>query len=261
MRSVGGLLAMTQYPGASFVYIDGTGTNSYPSAADYEGAIGVVLDRICGTRTGAALIQEMARTPRILKIMPLNGVFNAYAGAASQQNAVIKGGVVRSGKDGQPLLKNQTTQPGFGLGTSSPLWFDANTFIRFCHYGAGNKAGAKPDEVLFHEMVHAARVMHGIKSAQPLKHGYDTEEEFYAILVANIYASETGRGIDLREDHHQFDPLRANKNEAFLPAKDRGDYRFTLIDKMARQQPKFSQQLAAISTPFNPVLRYYQLNK
>jgi hypothetical protein len=203
----------------------------------------------------------MARTPRLLKIIPLNGVFNAYAGAASERNAVIKGGVVRSGANGQPMLANQKTQAGFGLGTSSPLWFDANTFIRYCHHGTGTKAGAKPDEVLFHEMVHSARVMHGIKSAQPLKHGYDTEEEFYAILVANIYASETGRSIDLREDHQKFDPLRANKNESFLPAKDRTDYRFTLIDKMARQQPQFSRQLGSISTPFNPVLRYYQLNK
>jgi hypothetical protein len=252
---------MTQYSGADFIYIDGAGSKSYRSAADYEAAVSVVLDRIGGTKTGAAVIQEMARTPHILKIIPLNGEFNAYAGAASEQNAVIKGGIVRSGANGRPTLKDQKTQPGFGLGTSSPLWFDANTFIRYCRYGKGNKAGAKPDEVLFHEMVHAARVMHGIKSAQPLRHGYDTEEEFYAILLANLYASETGRGVDLREDHQQFDPLRANRNESFLPTKNRGDFHFTLIDKMAHQQARFSQQLAAISTPFNPVLRYYQLNK
>jgi hypothetical protein len=147
------------------------------------------------------------------------------------------------------------------VGTSSSLWFDPKTFFNFCRNGTGHKAGAKPDEVLFHEMVHSARIMHGIISSQPLAYGYNTEEEFYAILVANIYASETGRSVDLRRDHMSAEPLLQNKNETFLPAKDRGDYRFTLTDKMARQQPTFCQQLAVVSAPFNPVLRYYHLNK
>jgi len=52
-----------------------------------------------------------------------------------------------------------------------------------------------PDEVLFHEMVHAGRL---------LGHddGSDDEEEYFAILIANIYISEKGKSFSsLRRTH------------------------------------------------------------
>jgi hypothetical protein len=45
-----------------------------------------------------------------------------------------------------------------------------------------------PDEVLFHELVHAARIVGG--DAGPLN-----EEEFFSVVITNIYISENGNFI------------------------------------------------------------------
>src|SRR5258708_23434633 len=99
------------------------------------------------------------------------------------------------------------------------------------------KSGAQPDEILFHEMVHATRQMRGIFNPMPLGFLYDTEEEFFAILLANIYASETGRPIDLRSDHHGFEHLTTDTNAKFLPKQDMSDYRYRLAVKPVHAEP------------------------
>src|SRR5215510_10665663 len=106
-------------------------------------------------------------------------------------------------------------------------------------------------------MVHATRQMRGIFDPQPLGFLYDTEEEFFAILLANIYASETGRQIDLRADHHGFEHLSTDTNVKFLPKKDDKDYRNRLVKKLIHQETRMAHELAKLKhTPFNPIRRY-----
>ena len=50
-----------------------------------------------------------------------------------------------------------------------------------------------PDEVLLHELVHAARYMRGLLMKIPMSGGYENQEEFLAQLIENIYRSEKGR--------------------------------------------------------------------
>jgi hypothetical protein len=251
------------YPSASNqVFIDGTGTDSYPTAHEYENALTMILNRITRWASGNALIREIERTPRILKIVPLAfGNFNAYTGPVSSSGGTAKGATVKDG-EGKPVGEVPVT--GFGTGTSCILQFDPVTWIAYCKDGIKHKcdnAGAKPDEVLVHEMTHATRAMRGLLNSMPLGSNYDTEEEFLAILVANIYISESGRPEDLRLDHHGSAQLRDNTDAAFLPARDPNAYRYRLIDQFIRQQPKLTADLARVQCPFNPLRRYYELQR
>jgi hypothetical protein len=65
-----------------------------------------------------------------------------------------------------------------------------------------------------------------------------TAGKIFAILLANIYASETGRPIDLRSDHHGFEHLTPDTNVKFLPKRDASDYKYKLIEKLVHQEPK-----------------------
>ena len=56
--------------------------------------------------------------------------------------------------------------------------------------GSGNQSA---DEVLLHELVHAARCMRGLLMMRPMNGGYGNQEEFLAQVIENIYRSEKGR--------------------------------------------------------------------
>jgi hypothetical protein len=64
--------------------------------------------------------------------------------------------------------------------------------------------GTAADEILLHELVHCARHMKtwadpSLYNFTGMGDGFENIEEFYAVLIANMYSSETGR--PLRRDH------------------------------------------------------------
>jgi hypothetical protein len=247
------------------ITIDGTGTKSYATPWQYEHAVLPQLQRIHRSHTGQAVFHEfITRSNHRMTIIPYEQpLLNAFAAAKNLQTATPKGQVERSGADGHVLL-NAQGQPlvGAGGGSDSDISFTPSMFTKFCNQQKkGHKAGAHPDEVLFHEMVHAVRQMRGLLNPLPLGFLYDTEEEFYAILLANIYASETGRAIDLRSDHHGFEHLTTDTNAKFLPKKDMTDYRYRLVDKLVHEERQMALALAKIHAPFNPIRRYYELQR
>ena len=65
-------------------------------------------------------------------------------------------------------------------------------------------AGSAADEILLHELVHCVRHMktwadQSLYNFTGMGDGFHNIEEFYAVLIANMYSSETGR--PLRRDH------------------------------------------------------------
>ena len=53
-----------------------------------------------------------------------------------------------------------------------------------------------PDDMLVHELVHSLREMRGQFNCVPTRTtGYENQEEYFAILLQNIYASEKGLTI------------------------------------------------------------------
>jgi hypothetical protein len=247
------------------VTIDGTGTKSYATPSQYEHAVLHQLRRLHHSRTGQAVFHEFEkRSHHFMKIIPYEQAqINAFASAKDLLHATRKGQAERSGANGQVLL-DAHGKPivGKGGGSDSDVSYTPVMWRKYCNqHKHGHKSGAQPDEILFHEMVHATRQMRGIFNPMPLGFLYDTEEEFFAILLANIYASETGRPIDLRSDHHGFEHLTTDTDAKFLPKRDMSDYRYRLVFKLVHDEPRMVHELRKIHSPFNPIRRYYELQR
>jgi hypothetical protein len=269
------------------IKIDGTGvdTSDYSTPQKYEQAVVRQLEKIYHSHTGQAVFHEMSRrvSHHGLTVIPYNNhkEDNAYASATDFVHATRKGGFERYagdaknspydiaaghnvddtgrkilGADGKPVK-------GQGDGSDAKILFSPTTWFHYLHKQKGHKhtSGAQPDEILLHEMIHAARDMRGVAENVKLGHLYDTEEEFFAILITNIYASELHRPHDLRSDHHGFEPLSKNQDTSaeFLPKKDWSDYRYRMVAKLVREEPGLSHRLAKVGAKFNPLRRYFQL--
>jgi len=286
MTDIGALLAadflrIQSIPYYEGVHIDGDGTKSYASKVDYQIAVKGVLERIHNSRTGQLIFNEVNRRPAPISV-PTGGLFphlqlqkfahtmtvipyekaelNAFASPTDLQAATPKGQTEHSGKDGS-VLKDAKGNDLIGTGTGSDvkISFTPIQFSKYCAQKGVHKCGAQPDETLFHEMVHGIRDMLGLLNPIALGFLYDTEEEFFAIVLANIYASETGRPLDIRADHHGFEHLTTDTDATFLPKKDVTDYRYRLIDKFVHQQGGLAVELSKINCAFNPLRRYFQL--
>ena len=84
-------------------------------------------------------------------------------------------------------------------------------------------------------MTHATRQMEGLlNNGATLSDGYDNQEEFIAILVANILASEKGRPGDLRANHSGHTLLTQDTDIKFMPKRDEKDYHYTTVGKFNR---------------------------
>jgi hypothetical protein len=94
---------------------------------------------------------------------------------------------------------------GTGQGTNSKIVFSPGPFAKngMC---AVDGAGRDADEILFHELAHAMRYATGQrKSCFQTPFGYTDYEEFVAVLLTNVYSSETSR--PLRKDHSGYEKL------------------------------------------------------
>jgi hypothetical protein len=121
------------------------------------------------------------------------------------------------------------------------------------HQIGGGLPGAARDEILLHELVHAFMIQRGISSIRNLQRAryarrlrrFDIVDDFFAIMITNVYSSECGRFI--RRDHHGFRPL--NRNAMSIITDPRLGQ---LFDALARAAPDLVAGLRAIDTPFNP---------
>jgi len=121
--------------------------------------------------------------------------------------------------------------------------------------------GLYPDELLFHELVHAFRGTAARFRGLPVSGGlvnYNGTEEFIAILVTNIYVSDPSNGskTGLRKDHKAFAPLEDYLSGS-LDFYRSSQNAFTLIDQFCRENPAFTRWVAAVKAPFNPLAVYY----
>jgi hypothetical protein len=113
--------------------------------------------------------------------------------------------------------------------------------------------GSAPDAVLFHELVHAYRIMTGTQLKSTLTvDGYANQphEEFVAILLTNVFLSDQTKGGDLRSFEHAAygvlaDPkgFMGRKGNAALVRSFCGD----LVVK------PFLTDLSSVGCDFNPI--------
>ena len=113
------------------------------------------------------------------------------------------------------------------------------------------------DEVLFHEMVHVFRNVSGKWNKQGLTGGlyrYDDTEEFFAVMVTNIYISDRSNKIKtgLRRDHQTLNPLELDFAAPFGFFAS-GNQTFSLVKQFVNDNHGFSVMVAHVDAPFNPI--------
>lgn len=132
--------------------------------------------------------------------------------------------------------------PGAGFGSGvhlrySPDLREAGTGVR------------QPICTLVHELTHALRIRHGLSTAsQRLGEDFDSIEEFYAILVENIYRS--GRGLMLRQNHHGWAKMMPQRVYWDEPRYD------AIFDRLFCTMTRFADDMATVDVPYNPLRDY-----
>jgi hypothetical protein len=128
---------------------------------------------------------------------------------------------------------------------------------------SNGNAATLPQEVLYHELVHAFRRMSGHlhphnKMIDQLMHYTDTEE-FLAILATNIFISDATNHhkTSLRanhESHATLDPRLADSFRFF----SLGLRAFNMLATFCDENRGFTQMLAKVPARFNPLAAYYK---
>jgi hypothetical protein len=129
---------------------------------------------------------------------------------------------------------------------------------------ATKNRGLYPQEMLFHELVHALRDASGFGSAlSPFSgglKGYKNTEEFLAVVVTNIFmmdpSNKRADRVGLRRDHHRhykLDAALADSLEFFKSSRDT----FAQIDQFCKDNKWFTKRLAETKATFNPIAAYY----
>jgi Effector protein len=166
------------------------------------------LDMINVFSSGKALIEEVDSTRYWVRIMPFYHFFrtmphmnydNATPWALRPgetlshisdgtledfQDEYEKGAVVRN-DDNEPASGEG---PGTGKGANVALFFSAQTWKDMSDKRG---AGHRPDEVLYHELVHVSRQVRGKMTRLPVEgKGFPNIEEYFATVITNIYMSD-----------------------------------------------------------------------
>jgi hypothetical protein len=257
--------------------------NSYRAQRQkHVGDVVKQLDEVAGkgspSLTGKALLDDIGRANYGIFIMPwvfwdmpgpgeldgdlfLRKGFNQTATHIDLPNA---GGerkkILTLSLDGMPDKVNDTRQPdgSDALINYTPHMFDSH------HHGAGTSGmhapGLDTDEVLFHELLHAARRIHGVPTAlQAVDKSYTNEEEFIAVVLSNIYLSEKGKR-QYRAGHSNLTTL-PNPRGFLNNAQNVNMRPRDLLANFRNKQRLFYRDLADISAqraPFNPVREYHE---
>ena len=122
--------------------------------------------------------------------------------------------------------------------------------------------GGSRAESLFHELVHAFRLVTEKASMRRLNRNpfvpekqklpeYHFEEDFFVILITNIFSSETGR--PLRAGHDKLEPLPPylSTDDGFLAVKE---YE-RLVKQFCDDHPSVSRELSKVTSDYNPIRR------
>lgn len=236
----------------------------------YESDVETQLKAILSNRVGKLLLELIDDDPKFIRIVPYTGGdCNASARPAKPADAAPPrpGGKLYAGNpDGVYIDANRktvvttrddlATYTGTGKGSDTTVRYSPGTYANSAC--SGGKYGSQPDEALFHELVHGYRHLRGIHNPIPTTdklYGYWNEEEWLAILIANIYISvKNGHNKNLRKDHASHEELKAplNTSDGFL--RDYSQLR--LVEKYVGQELQWFEKLKRIMAPYNPIAEF-----
>jgi hypothetical protein len=93
-----------------------------------------------------------------------------------------------------------------------------------------------------------------------MQKGYDNQEEFFAVLMSNIFVTDSTALLPvrtLRADHHDFKPLAAAQatSQGFLEVSENR----LLVAQFWGQEFDLMTDLLHVNSSFNPIQQYYTL--
>jgi hypothetical protein len=197
-----------------------------------------ILQSILQTGSGSALLRSMKRMAQWIDVHPLSEIeCNAHGG--------FPGTRVINGRWYEGRLQ---FNPDVYMSGSS------------CYKRKHHSYGKEPDQVMFHELVHAHRaaswlIPHKDKLLAGLS-GYQDEEEFLAVILTNIYISET-KGRGLRADYYSYGELigRLSSSIGFFQSSPQV---LRILNQLAVDQRFLFEELAKVKAPFNPLAAMQQ---
>jgi hypothetical protein len=250
-----------------------------------------ILNKINFYDAGGALLSDIADTKKVVFIWPYT-IFGASdrpnaqtipiskAGQAGSEDAAREAtaaGMLIFDADGSPHNPDGTAtnddgelraSSGYGVGTNAQVLFSPGIFESS---GQITGPGSLPDEALFHELVHALRMMRGVQTVLPVNQNYHDEEEYLAIVLSNVYLSEKRqtvfRGAEriFINDDNKYNTIPLRQPENFLDnAQGVTMSPMVLIERMRLSMPKLYCAFANItpdSAAFNPVREFEKRRK
>lgn len=261
---------MKEYPPFG-IEIDGDALSAF-ARSDYEASVKWHLDLINRSQTGRALLEGIQRTGKDLFISPyLKGGVNSEGGAGPfdyHKGAPAGLTVLQNDGSNNPILhgkwswSKRVSFKGTGEGSTGVVHYSPSMFGYSGSYiGPPTVVFACWDAaaVLVHELCHAYRAMRG--HYHPLatmggRAGYGHEEDFFAILLTNVFVSDPSTQVRfrfLRKDHNSHDADLVTTTSSFLA--DPGNK--NLMVKLFDQEPGLTKALRAVQADFNPVRQHF----
>jgi hypothetical protein len=217
-----------------------------PAAARaYEAGVKGNLSKLLQTASGRILLNSIRFNARRfnshVKIVP-------YDGAQGRCNAYVQTEATPAGKMAATVLFSPET------------WSRSGPCARILRDNTRNKA-TLPDEVLFHELVHALRTLAQIFKMPLLTGGlyrYEDFDEFCAILATNVHISDRTNRVKtgLSSDHHGGRPLD-KQLAGSLAFYQSGRNTFHWVERFCTENRGFTELLAGVKADFNPLAAYY----
>ena len=201
--------------------------------AKWKRSIDTLLQGLLKTGSGSALLRSIRDEQRWIRIRPLDHAeCNAHGGQMPKM--II---------DGKTFYGMLAFNPDVYM-SGSP-----------CYKRMQRSFGHQPDQVLFHELLHAHRGASDLVSAPVALHaglaGYQDDEEFLAVVLTNIYISET-RGRGMRADYYSYDELKGPLATS-LGFFQSSPQVLPILKKFSTDQEFLFKELAKVKAAFNPI--------
>ena len=135
---------------------------------------------------------------------------------------------------------------GYGTGSGCTLRYSPELYPPFA---PGQVALREPG--LLHELVHAYRILRGRRALGPLGSRFNTTEEFYAILVENMFRSE--RRWPLRLHHEGYEEM-TTPAEYCAQGELRQSVETIMLDPLFRTLATVDRA----SVPYNPLATHHE---
>jgi hypothetical protein len=208
------------------------------------------LDLVGSTYSGRTLFRYCnmysGRRIEIIPFVPTaeSGPVNAGTDNKNINDAYVDGEPVRNA-DGTVVVG----ATGTGHGSDVTLKYHPANQRQFVANMKAILPGSGPGEMLFHELIHAMRAVHGVflRTAVPNNPKMLNFEEFCSVAASNVYRSERGFKI-MRDSHAGFHSLEKSLSDAGLYY----DWYKGEFSKWFSTQRNFCIALANSQAAFNP---------